>query len=914
MPDLPSGTVSFLFTDVEGSTQLLQELGADAYAAALADHRRLLREAFARHGGVEVDTQGDAFFVAFPTAPGALAAAREAQQALAAGPIRVRMGLHTGTPLLTEQQYVGVDVHRTARIAAAGHGGQVLVSAATYALVDPSALRDLGEHRLKDLAAPERLWQLGEEEFPPLKTLYRTNLPVPATPFLGREHELQEVVALLEREDVRLLTLTGPGGTGKTRLALQAAAEAAGVFPDGLTWVGLSPLRDPALFLPVVAQALQVKEEPGRPIADTLVAQLSGRRLLLLIDNAEHLLPQAADAVARLQPSGVTLLVTSRERLQLQGEQVWAVPPLGEEDGVALFSARARALDASFRASATVRELCERLDNLPLALELAAARTPLFTPGQLLERLGQRLDLLTGGRDADPRQQTLRATIAWSYDLLNSDERRLFCRLAVFVGGCSYEAAERVCEADPDTLQSLLDKSLLRRRDTELGRPRYWMLETIREFAAERLQESEEAEELPKRHADYFLRLAEETEPALHGPEQAARLDQLDTEQGNLRAALGSGPPDRRLGLAASLSWFWQLRSYLGEGLSWLEGALDEVEEPTINRARALDGAGRLAFYSGYRGPDRRLLEESVELMQTLGDERGLAQSLAYLGIVAGVGRDPATARTAGENAVTTSRAAGDDWTQALALWGLGTNYVLGRCGPPDNEAGAPLLEESAALFRRTGDKWGLAGPLLYLARIAHRSGDLDVARQLMSESAFLLREVGDKFRLNLALHGLGDIATSRGDGPGAQAFYADALEVSREMGRTEPIADAQLKLALAALGRGDTQEARKRLGESLDGYTECGTTEGMLWVLEGFALVAAQSGNRQRAATLLGASEGRDQVGGGIRLDPAGRERVEADLRAQLGAERFEAACAQGRTLTLEDALEYALAGEIEV
>jgi predicted ATPase/class 3 adenylate cyclase len=507
--DLPNGTVTFLFTDVEGSTRLLYELGVEDYAAALARHREVLRDAFGRHGGVEIDTQGDSFFAAFPTAPGALAAASEAATGLSAGPIRVRIGIHTGTPLLTEEGYVGVDVHRAARIAAAGHGGQVLVSGATAALVEGAGLRSLGEHRLKDLAAAEQLYQLGEQEFAPLNSLYRTNLPVPATPFLGRERELAEVVELLAREDVRLLTMTGPPGTGKTRLALQAAAEASERFRDGIWWVALAPLQEPSLLVSTVAQTLDLHEHPAQEIAATLATYLTGKRALLLLDNAEHLLPDVATEIARLRGAdGPTVLVTSRERLQLQGEHLWDVPPLDAEDGVDLFTTRARALDPTFVASSAVVKACERLDNLPLALELAAARTRLFTPEQLLERLGERLDLFKGARDADPRQQTLRATIDWSHGLLSTEEQRLLRRLSVFSGGSSYEAAEAVCDAHPDTLQSLIDKSLVRRRDTDFG-ARYWMLETIREFAVERLDESGEEEELRESHAAHFLELFE---------------------------------------------------------------------------------------------------------------------------------------------------------------------------------------------------------------------------------------------------------------------------------------------------------------------------------------------------------------------------------------------------------------------
>jgi len=522
--DLPSGTVTFLFTDIEGSTMLLHELGAEGYEQALAEHRRILRAAFERHGGAEVDTQGDAFFVAFPTAPGALHAAAEGTKGLAAGAIRVRMGIHTGTPLLGEEGYVGVDVHRAARIAACGHGGQVLISASTAALTGTDVLRDLGEHRLKDLSAPERLYQLGEGEFPALKSLYRTNLPVPATPFLGREHELQQVLALLE--GARLLTLTGPGGTGKTRLGLQAAAEASDRYPHGVFWVPLAPLRDPELVLEMAGQALGAKDGLAEHVAD--------KSLLLLLDNFEHVV-EAAAGLAELLAScpNLHLLVTSRELLRLPAEQAYPVPPLEPEDGTELFLARARAIEPGFATGAAVPELCARLEQLPLALELAAARVRVLSPEQLLERLSGRLDLLKAGRGVDARQETLRATIEWSHELLAEAERQLFARLAVFRGGCTLESAEQVCDADLDTLQSLVDKSLVRVREHD----RFWMLETIREYAAERLQSSGEAEELRRRHAEHFLALAEETEPLAREVDPAT-LDRLEQEADNLRAAL----------------------------------------------------------------------------------------------------------------------------------------------------------------------------------------------------------------------------------------------------------------------------------------------------------------------------------------------------------------------------------------
>nr|MBA3427542.1 adenylate/guanylate cyclase domain-containing protein [Actinomycetota bacterium] len=505
----PSGTVTLVFTDIEGSTALLHELGVDPYREALAEHRRIVREAFDGFEGYEVDYEGDAFFYAFSSGQGAVRAVSRAMAGLRAGPIRIRVGVHTGEPALDPPKYVGMDVHRAARLMSAGHGGQVLVSASTVPLLEGVELRDLGEHRFKDLAAPERVFQLGLEEFPPLKSLYRTNLPVPATPFLGRERDLATAVERLRRRDVRLLTLTGPGGTGKTRLALQAAAEAAEQFPDGMIWIPLAPLRDPTLVLETVAQALGISMDVARPLRELLAGSLAGQRRLLLLDNAEHLLPEIAESVALLRDvEGPTLLVTSRERLRLQGEHVLGVPSLRREDAVALFSARAAALDVLLPPTEALGTLCERLDDLPLALELAAARTVLFSPEQLLDRLSQRLDLLQGGLDSDPRQRTLRATIEWSYELLSEQERTLLARLSVFVGGCTFAQAETVADADADSLQSLLEKSLLRRREGLGGEPRYWLLETIAEFARERLTELEPNRETARRHSIHFAELA----------------------------------------------------------------------------------------------------------------------------------------------------------------------------------------------------------------------------------------------------------------------------------------------------------------------------------------------------------------------------------------------------------------------
>ena len=439
---LPSGTVTLLFTDIEGSTRLLEQLG-ERYVDVLAEHRRVLREAFARHEGVEVDTQGDAFFVAFHRASDAVAAAEEAQHALAdpsnsllQGTLRVRMGIHTGEPAVTDEGYAGMDVHRAARVMSAGHGGQVLVSQTTREGLDEQfELRDLGEHRFKDLSAPQRLYQLGSAHFPRLRTLYQTNLPIPATPFLGREPELREIGALLERADVRLLTLTGPGGTGKTRLALQAAAAMSDDYPDGVWWVSLAPLRDPALVAPAAAGALEATGPLAEHIAD--------RRMLLLLDNFEHVLDAAPELSELLERCPrLDIVVTSRAPLRLDGEWEYAVDPLREAEAVELFEQRARAVRADFAANGEVHAICARLDHLPLAVELAAARVKVLSPRALLERLDRRLPVLAGGTlNAPERQHALRAMIEWSHDLLSPDEAQLFRRFAVFTGGCTLATA-----------------------------------------------------------------------------------------------------------------------------------------------------------------------------------------------------------------------------------------------------------------------------------------------------------------------------------------------------------------------------------------------------------------------------------------------------------------------------------------
>ncbi len=779
--DLPSGTVTFLFTDVEGSTKLLHELGADAYAEALAEHRRAIREACAAEGGVEVDTQGDAFFFAFPTAPGAVVAAQTMRTALASGPIQVRAGLHTGTPLLTNEGYVGDDVHRAARIAAAGHGGQVLVSATTASLAE-LPLTDLGEHRFKDLAAPERVHQLGDTPFPALKSLYRTNLPVPATTFLGREQELAEIGGLLG-DGVRLVTLTGPGGTGKTRLAIQAAAEAADSFQDGIWWVPLASLRDAHLLVSSIAQALTVEEEPGRDLADSVAARLLGKRALLILDNAEHLMPQIASGIAGLLDiEGPTLLITSRERLQIQAEHVYSVPSLADRDGVELFLARAQAQGSRAEVSPAVTELCSRLDNLPLAIELAAARTVVFSPEQLVERLGQRLDLLKAGRDTDPRQQTLRATIEWSYDLLESEEQQLFRALAVFVGGCTYEAAEAVCNADPDTLQSLLDKSLIRRRE-EGGSPRYWMLETILELAAEHLRTAAEDVEVRRRHAEHYLEVALSANLAAD-VEGEMRHDLVFHERDNMRAALSwaaeTGDQTLGLKLVVGLENYWATASP-EEGLEWTITLLAGADRAgTVDPglvARALRVQGGMQNVVGQVDASDASWEQALTIVRQLGDDRAVAILLHRFSNTAMKRGDPRRVRELAEASLEGHRRAGPfPKGEAQALTSLA--WVARQEGNP--EGALELLREARAKAAEGGFRWWEAGTLANIGAVSLQLSKLDDARTNMREALSISNAMRDRRGVVYELRLLMENAAAGGDARLA-ATLAGAIEAEVE-------------------------------------------------------------------------------------------------------------------------------------
>jgi predicted ATPase len=751
MVEQPSGTVTLVFTDIEGSTRLLTDLGQDQYLSALTEHRRIVREAFVAHGAYEVDFEGDAFLYAFQSATSAVAAVERAMGELEQGPIRIRVGVHTGEPGLDPPKYVGIDVHLAARVMAAGHGGQALMTRATADLV-PHDLKELGEHRLRDIPVRVHLYQLGSGVFPPLRTLEQTNLPTPATLFLGRERELSEVGDLLRQGGVRLLTLTGPGGSGKTRLAIEAACGATDIYQDGVFWVPLAPLRDPRLVLATAAKELSV--------ADDVADWIGEKHLLLLFDNFEHVVTAAADLgdlLARCH--GLTVLVTSRQSLQLAGETEYAVEPLTQPEAVVLFETRARAARSDFAANGEVEEICARLDNLPLAIELAAARVKVLSPGALLARLEQRLPSLgQAKRDAPARQRTLAATIDWSHELLSPNERVLFQRLSVFRGGCTLDAAEQICDADLDLLESLVDKNLVRQSDD-----RFWMLETIREYAVERLEESGEGKALRRLHAEYFLAFAEQAEPHVRDEHLHTRaqewLRRIDRDYDNFRVAFdtieASGDEQDAVRLGAALWRYWNSGFHMAEGQQRLQNALAADQHPTVDRARALIGASENAIDLG----------------------------------------DIEAARIWAGEAVALNRRVGDAWSRAYSTYLLG--HALDEAG--DHQAAQALLEEGASALGDLGEEHSLYVTHL-LAWSFYRSEDVAHARLMWEANLRRARETANKKIEAYSLGALADnIAIDEGRMEDALTMLHEAYRINREIG----MPDGQIARDLARLARG---------------------------------------------------------------------------------------------------------------
>jgi predicted ATPase/class 3 adenylate cyclase len=852
MVERPRGTVTFLFTDIEQSTRLLAELGADAYGRALEEHRDRLREAFGV--GHEVDAQGDSLFYAFDRADDAVSAAAAGQRALDGLPLRVRMGIHTGQPSIVGDRYVGLDVHRVARVCAAAHGGQVLLSQTTRDLASVET-RDLGEHRLKDLTQPQRLYQLLgrdlETEFAPLRTLENrpTNLPAQTTPFVGRAAELDALQALLSDQGIRLVTLTGPGGSGKTRLALQAAAESVELFPNGVWLVSLEAVREAALLLPAIAQTLGLYEAGGRPLERAIHDRLADQHVLLVLDNFEQLL-DAARTVSNLLDGSprVQMIVTSRAPLRIAAEHVFPVPPLALPDprslpalealsqyeAVALFVERARAVAPGFAVTGenapAVAELCVRLDGLPLAIELAAARVKLLPPQALLARLGRRLDLLRGGaRDRPERQQTLRATLDWSFDLLDAEEQRLFGRLSVFAGGFRLDAAEAVCGADLDAVEVLLENSLLRSEERPDGEPRFFMLETIRDYGSERLEQETVADELRERHARWYADWLEaRTNERLRG-RLIGDWEPEDEEHDNVRAALTWARARGAIGLelkfaaSAGLS-YWSNRGHLTEGRRSLDDVLARSQDADPGlRARALVAAAQHAWRQG------------------------------------------------------------------------------------DFERCDALAAEAQTVLERLDDRPPLAVAVTARAIAAESRGDVEAEERYYEQAEQIFRELGHTTALDAILsnRGYADIVT--GDFASAERRLREVVE--SVTGEPRRFAAANHGLALALLGR--LNEAEARFDEVLENaLTADRSTEIVLYGFEGLALVAGSRAEEQRAAQLWGVSHAIREATGFVLATAEQRlhDELVPEVRGALGEADFDRAWEDGRRLSFDEAIAFAL------
>ena len=883
----------------------------------MAEHQRLLRDAFAKGNGQEIDRQGDSFLVAFSRARDAVATAVAAQQSLMrhawpdGASLRVRMGLHTGEPVSETGGYVGLDVHRAARVCSAGHGGQILLSDAVRALAAPDlppgvSLRGLGTHRLKDLTEPEHLFQVVHldlpGDFPPVKSLdaLANNLPIQLTSFIGRAREIAEVKGLLDT--ARLVTLTGSGGAGKTRLALQVAADVVDDYPDGVWLVEFAPIADPSLVPKTVASALNVPEQPGRDMMETLVDALRPKTLLVLLDNCEHLVAACARLTDLLRACpDLRLLATSREALGVSGETTWRVPSLSlpdpqrlppldrftEYEAVRLFIDRAAAIEPQFALTNSnahaVAQVCHRLDGIPLALELAAARVKVLAVEQIAARLDDRFRLLTGGsRTALPRQQTLRAAMDWSYELLSEEERAVLRRLSVFAGGWTLEAAEGICPGGGveaslvlDLLTQLVDKSLVVVERPE-GQARYHLLETVRQYSRDRLMESDEGADVRTRHMNWYVAMGEDAYQDMLEPRSQRRegtLKQLWTEHDNLRAALAwSLQKNTEVGLvlAGALGRFWNASSQYSEGRTWLTTVLGRTKGvPSLARARALRFAALLAWVQGEYHEATVLSEEGLTLARQLQHREHTAGLLYVLGVA---------------------------------------NRDVGN-----HERAAKLLEEGQGLYEELGDTQSTADIMRHRARLAANQGDYPLASALLERALDLYRETKSKDGIAYTILQLGVVRRYQGDHAEAVDLLEKSLAIFRETEKAEGIVHALNGLARVLRQTGQHERALRLYAESLILSRRVGIKLAIQGCFYGMASVNALQGQPERAVRLFAAAE---VLRSGISYALPAPDRDEyagtvSAIRATMSDVAFTTAWAEGRAMTLEQAIGYALAAD---
>jgi predicted ATPase/class 3 adenylate cyclase len=946
MGELPTGIVTLVFTDIEGSTRLLEHLGDDAYDAVLGEHHRILREAIAAHHGVEVSSDGDAFFLVFVGAGDALAAVLGAQVALArhrwprAAAVRVRMGLNTGPVRLGGDDYVGLAVHQAARVCAAAHGGQVVVAEATRdaarAIPDGVSWRSLGRHRLKDLGAAVELFQLCHQdlvaEFPPLNTLeiVAHNLPMQASSFLGRDEELIAGAELLAA--TRLLSITGPGGTGKTRLAYQLAAEHVHEFPDGVWVAELASTSDARLVPASLMAALGLPDQAGRTPTETIVSHLRSRRALVVLDNCEHLISAAASLAAELLRAcgNVQVLTTSREPLRVSGETVWALEPLtlpeGKEvslaelagaDAVALFCERAADARAGFALTpdnrAAVTKICVRLEGIPLAIELAAARVRTLPLAQMAERLDHSLDLLSkGARGADDRQASLRGAISWSHALLNQPEQVLFRRLAVFAGGFTLEAAEDVCAGEGlaagdvlDRLDGLVDKSLVSLTEQRAGEGRYRLLETIRAYAAERLADAGEGFELAERHAAFYAYVGRDY--AKEGDTITA-LERLEADHPNLLAALDHlSLGDRSIQhgqLVVDLSAFWDVRGQWRLARHELLRYLGRADRDRALEGRSIRELGHFAYNLGDYGEARARLEEGLGVAQELGDRWLQSQCVGGLGRVEHDVGHFTEARPHLVQALGIARELGERSLEGQWVGALGhAAHSLG-----DYPEARARYEEALGIARKLRERRREGSWVAGLGEVSSGMGDYPDARARFEEALGIARELGFRNDEGYCYGELGRVAYNLGDYPQARAGYEAALATARELGRRRQEGHWVGCLGDLASTVGEYDEARERFEEALAIHLELGKEDYDL--LEATAELLARLDRGEEAAQLLAAGDNLNKranrgrsLGDQTRFDAA----LEA-CRSSLGAEPFAMASERGRALSWESATTGAL------